>query len=293
MSAAALDLVFRSLGDELRRTHTAALLANHGRTSLDGLLVHCTDGVVEAAIFVELQPGCVASFWGPAMADTSMIDRDAAAAVLIEAGRRWAMKQEIELAQTLLTEDTAKLAEVYHAAGFTTRAELDYLVSNVQDTAESAGNGEIQLAACTSADSESLAALIEQTYEGTQDCPELNGVRSMRHVLAGYANAGDSSENHWFFVCQGAETVGVLLMAEHTAQNQAELVYMGIVPAARGRGYGLALTRLAQLKARQLGRTRMILAVDTRNNPALDLYAQAGFFVFDRRTALLLPLARR
>jgi RimJ/RimL family protein N-acetyltransferase len=289
LSAVALELVFQSLPSDLRKTHVASLLAANGRKPLDGLLVHCPARTVDAALFVEIQPGRVASFWGPTITKSCAINRNDVAAALIDAGRHWAEHHEIEIVQTLLTDESMAVDDIYQAAGFSIRAQLDYLICHV-DTSEPVVDDQLQLAPYTPTDREILMALIAATYDGTYDCPELNGVRDMRHVLDGYAGAGDSGERHWFFVRHDAETVGVLLLAEHTAQDQAELVYMGVVPEARGRGYGLAITRLAQNKTHQLGHARIILAVDTRNHPALDLYARAGFIQFDRRTALLLPL---
>jgi ribosomal protein S18 acetylase RimI-like enzyme len=45
--------------------------------------------------------------------------------------------------------------------------------------------------------------------------------------------------------------------------------------------------RHAQWLARQSGVPRLVLAVDVANTPALRLYAELGFIVFDRRTVCL------
>jgi mycothiol synthase len=81
--------------------------------------------------------------------------------------------------------------------------------------------------------------------------------------------------------------LGCLLLADHPDQRIWELVYMGIVPEARGRGLGLALARQAQWRARQAGAERLVLAVDAANEPALRGYAAAGFITWDRRSVFL------
>ena len=58
-------------------------------------------------------------------------------------------------------------------------------------------------------------------------------------------------------------------------------------PAARGRGFGVALTRHAQWQTGVAGRARLVLAVDAANRPAIAAYSSAGFVVWDRRCALL------
>jgi ribosomal protein S18 acetylase RimI-like enzyme len=86
---------------------------------------------------------------------------------------------------------------------------------------------------------------------------------------------------------RGQRDVGCLLLADHPLQNQWELVYMGIVPEARGMRLGLAVTRHAQRLAHGAGRERLVLAVDAANAPALELYRRAGFLAWDQRRVFL------
>ena len=63
-----------------------------------------------------------------------------------------------------------------------------------------------------------------------------------------------------------------------------ELVYMGIVPAARGQGFGWQILQFALWQA-ELGKAeRLVLAVDEDNEHALRTYRRAGLVVWDRRT---------
>jgi len=62
------------------------------------------------------------------------------------------------------------------------------------------------------------------------------------------------------------------------------------VPEARGRGYGLDLTRHAQWLAREAGCDQTVLAVDAANDPAIRTYVAAGFREFDRKTVWIRAL---
>jgi ribosomal protein S18 acetylase RimI-like enzyme len=66
-----------------------------------------------------------------------------------------------------------------------------------------------------------------------------------------------------------------------------ELTYLGVVPEARRRGFGISMTRHAQWLARVAGARRMTLAVDAANEPAIAVYSAAGFAAWDRRCVFL------
>ncbi len=52
-----------------------------------------------------------------------------------------------------------------------------------------------------------------------------------------------------------------------------ELVYLGLAPAARGRGLGGCLMRLAEARSAAAKASHLSLAVDALNAPALSLYS--------------------
>jgi ribosomal protein S18 acetylase RimI-like enzyme len=60
-------------------------------------------------------------------------------------------------------------------------------------------------------------------------------------------------------------------------------MYMGLVPEARGRGWGRQITQHAQWSASRAGVERIVLAVDRVNEPALRMYRSTGFEMWDRR----------
>jgi hypothetical protein len=123
-----------------------------------------------------------------------------------------------------------------------------------------------------------LTAIIEATYEQSFDLPSLNGLRTTSDVLNSYAETEDSSRTVWFLIRDDERDVGCLLIVDHMDQNLCELVYMGIVPAARGNGWGHTTTRQAQWITRTLRRNRLALTADAANKPALRMYIAAGFY---------------
>jgi mycothiol synthase len=166
-------------------------------------------------------------------------------------------------------------------------AELLSMMSLAAQFPTSAPRSSLRLESAPAADDSRLAAVVERTYEGTLDCPRLNGVREVRDVLAGYRACGAFDPAQWFIVCREKRDVGCLLLTDHPDEDQWEIVYAGLVPEERGAGSGLALARHAQWVARQAGRSRLVLAVDAANVPAVSTYTAAGFVIWDRRRAFL------
>jgi ribosomal protein S18 acetylase RimI-like enzyme len=111
----------------------------------------------------------------------------------------------------------------------------------------------------------------------------LDGVRDTRDVLAGYQATGQFAPERWFFVQSDGADVGCLLLTDHSALRNWELVYMGLAPAARGRGWGTDLVRFAQWQTKQAGREALLVSVDAANGPAVAAYSRCGFSEIDRR----------
>src|SRR5207253_3082560 len=55
---------------------------------------------------------------------------------------------------------------------------------------------------------------LTRTYEGTLDCPELNGIRTMDEILAGYRSAGRFRPDRWWLLGVHQETAGVVILTE-------------------------------------------------------------------------------
>lgn len=196
----------------------------------------------------------------------------------------------VRLAQALLHGDQVEAKERLVAGGYQTAATLLYMVCERGSFPSAGPKSDVELSLLTAADEPQLHAVIEATYDGTLDCPLLNGLRSTADVVASYRAVGDYRPDLWRLVRRRGEVVGCLILADHPELSNLELIYLGVIPSARGSGLGLLLTQAALWTARELGRQRVVLAVDAANTPAIALYEAAGFMGFDQRQVLIKAL---
>ncbi|MEM8910586.1 MAG: GNAT family N-acetyltransferase [Planctomycetota bacterium] len=131
-------------------------------------------------------------------------------------------------------------------------------------------------------------ALVARTYEGSLDCPTLESYRSVDQIIQGYRDNATYSPDLWFTLVDAQRTVadgakvhapiGCLILAKHSGGNDTvmELVYMGVVPEARGRRCGETIMHAIASMAEKCGAARLLLAVDRQNRPASQLYQRLG-----------------
>jgi mycothiol synthase len=131
-------------------------------------------------------------------------------------------------------------------------------------------------------------SVLQATYAGSLDMPELEGARALDDIMESHRAAGRFVAERW---CLGRipgnpEAASVLLMAEIPGRDVWEVVYLGLTPAARGFGLGRSVLRYAlELAGRHV--SQLELAVDCRNRPATRLYQSTGFIARDRRAVHL------
>jgi mycothiol synthase len=138
-----------------------------------------------------------------------------------------------------------------------------------------------------SADPDAFHQTLLRTYEGTRDCPEVNGVRTLEEIMAGHKSQGIHDPERWWLAEREGKPVGLLLLTETPEWQAWDISYIGVVPEARRQGVGKELARKALAEARQAGATQLTLAVDARNEPAWKLYLGLGFEIFDEREVYL------
>jgi ribosomal protein S18 acetylase RimI-like enzyme len=124
---------------------------------------------------------------------------------------------------------------------------------------------------------------IARSYERSLDCPALNGMRDLDDVVAGHQASGEFAPHLWRLLCvppavpgTDPEPLGVLLLSRVPQAGSLELVYLGLVPEARGRRLGDLLVRHALAATATENLPRLTLAVDARNAPALNVYYRNG-----------------
>jgi ribosomal protein S18 acetylase RimI-like enzyme len=247
------------------------------------------DRLVGAALAQPL-PGKAALVWPPQVLLETAAKQCAAGSELIARLCDELQRLPIRIAQTLLAPDDVAAATMMRAGGFTPAAELLYLTADTHVFPEQPLDLSVALEAFQPAGAPRLASLIERTYVGTLDCPQIDGLRATADVLAGYQGVGLFRPELWLLARHDNTDVGCVLVNLHPDVGHAEIVYLGVVPEARGRGLGLDLTRHAQWLARQANCTQTVLAVDAANDPAIRTYIAAGFREFDRKTVWIRAL---
>ena len=178
-------------------------------------------------------------------------------------------------------------------AGYRYLADLDYLISFLDSFPQERPVSELQFRSLPTDDERRLESLVQRTYIGSLDCPQLGGSRRIEDVLRGYRETAVYRHDWWLVATHNDQDVGCVLLADHPDYNQCELIYLGIVPETRGRGWGFQATRYAQWLMRTAARQRMLLALDAANWPAHRMYLAAGFDSWDRRSVYVRTAASR
>jgi ribosomal protein S18 acetylase RimI-like enzyme len=235
---------------------------------------------IKAAAWLQQLSGNTAVLWIPPGENVLLESLLHRAAQLVDS-------QVVPLAQLVVGENDGYSAELNRRCGFPKFAELAYLFAQTTSVPgqnqETRRPGTLDFVPFAGDQPQRLAELLEQTYIGTLDCPGLDGVRAMSDVLEGYRSQGRHTPGNWYFVREKDVDVGALILADHPSCGNCEVVYMGVVPEARGRGFGEQMMRFALQVAAEHGAERLVLAVDADNAPALAAYRRAGFSQWDRR----------
>jgi ribosomal protein S18 acetylase RimI-like enzyme len=271
-----------------RTERVARILTDYDTGHLDpsGLIVARRAGRVVGAAVVQVLPGHTAAAWPPWAEDSPA----AAALARAVAGRLAGLG--VTVAHGFGRETVRERFATLQPIGFRRVTELTFLSRPIPGLA---GLPPFDPAACrvrftpVPGPTPEFGAVLLDTYEGTRDCPELNGTRTAADVLAGYAAGGAPARESpdWFLIRRAGERVGVLLFGPPKGAATAELSYLGLVPAARGSGLGDECLRFALRHAAGTGAEWLTLSVDVRNVPALRLYERYDFRPYDTQDVYL------
>jgi ribosomal protein S18 acetylase RimI-like enzyme len=281
---AALELVFGHLSPDNRDQHVAQAMSEAEQQPDAVLWAGYRGERLVAAMLAQVQAGRTAFVSPPRLTRDEPLEtvRDLAARLMDDL-----VSHGVQLAQALLDTDHGEDAERLAEIRFRHVANLLYLVSLAGSFPTSPPKDGLEFAPYSLAEHDRLAAVVQRTYEASLDCPEIEKARSLEDVLAGYRATGVFDPARWLIATHQGVDIGCVLLTDHPKSKQWELIYMGVVREARGRGWGVALARHAQWLARQAGRERLVLAVDAANAPAIDVYAAAGFVAWDHRSVFL------
>lgn len=198
----------------------------------------------------------------------------------------------IALVQSLTEPGHRDSAHAMEAGGLRHLATLEYLERST--ACASRTRSELppgcRVSAWDPRDRSLMTDLLARTSEDSLDCPGLAAMREPSDVLEGHLAASSHDVSAWHVAWRDGAPVGVALVSVHADARNAELIYLGLVPEARGGGLGTALLDLALRDAVMRRNAPVSLAVDVRNVPATRMYARAGFVATRRREAWVTSL---
>ena len=95
----------------------------------------------------------------------------------------------------------------------------------------------------------------------------------------------------WMALVYEGKAIALQLLNMVPQRNALEVVYLGIARPWRRRGLARKLMLAGLGMAHQHGATSVILAVDDRNVPAVELYRSLSFASTARKLAMIFTLA--
>lgn len=244
---------------------------------------------VLGVIVAQSAPGGVGWIWPPVLGPrgtSESLDASAVASMLVREAVAQLSRSGLNLAQALLLPDSPD-GKYLQEGGF--RHVTDIIRMSRRCAREGGGRNQVELEFLpySSHFRKALRQVIEQSYQGSLDCPELNGLRSVEDVIDSYRSGDPFRPELWLLGRRNDQFVGCVLLRHLGDLPRCEVQYMGVIPAARRQGVGLALLRQAIQLARSVGAFYLGLSVDVRNHPARSLYKALEFRQMDRRALFL------
>jgi hypothetical protein len=154
---------------------------------------------------------------------------------LLDHATAWLQQRGAKLGQALLTPEEKPLGECLVRNGFALITRLWYL-RHYLDLPISLllAKERLSFQSYRRVDKRLFNDVLLRTYEGTLDCPEVNGVRSIEEVIVGHQSQGKYDAGRWWLALDGAAPIGVLLLNQMPEAHYWEMAYAGVIPEARG-----------------------------------------------------------
>lgn len=286
--SSALRLLFQHCpqSEQFRRAVNARALLQAGELKPEGLLVVRSESEISGVILYLCRPGSLALVWPTQICP--LRGNEEHHQVLIDEALSQLRSLDVKIAQVLLESHELEQAQPLLRNGFQHVTSLWHLQHFLELPAQYFGATERCIwQTWDQTNPEVFQETLLRSYEGSLDCPEINGARSIEEVLAGHQAEGEFHPERWWLISEKAQPAGVLLMTELPEEEGWEISYVGVVPQARRRGLGKEIVTRALLEAKEAGVIQLTLAVDQRNRPAWKLYRDLGFEPFDQREVLL------
>jgi ribosomal protein S18 acetylase RimI-like enzyme len=281
---AAFELALRHLGADIRATRAlnALTLVAAGDIDPDGIIVARAGSRLCGVLVCVPLPGASGLFWLPKTdpVDAALEER------LVQHGLEWLRGGGAKIAQAIIDPRDAEFVGPLRQRGFRLVTRLQYL-EHPLDRLPLPTATSLSYNTYSEETQEAFHTTLLRTYEGTLDCPELNGVRTIDEIIAGHIGQGRFRPECWRLAFDRGGPIGVAMAAEVPESAAWDLAYLGVVPEARRRGYGRELAASMLREALDAQASKLIVAVDERNQPALQLYHELGFLSADVREVYL------
>jgi ribosomal protein S18 acetylase RimI-like enzyme len=282
----AFDLAYRRLPGEARRLHVerALDLVAAGTLNPAGVWIAREHAAVVGVQVCVPLGGASFLFWLPeACGSTTLED------ALVRAALADCRAQAGKVTQAIVAPEDASRAAPLLRHGFAKVTQLLYLEHDLHCIP--AESHDLHCEPFGEANRLKFRDTLARTYEGTLDCPELNGARTVDEILTAYRDAGSFRPERWWLIRNGDAPAGVVILTELPEDGAWDLSYIGVVPEKRRRGLARRAACRALHAARAASALQVLLAVDVRNAPARRLYESLGFRQAETRDVYLLLLA--
>lgn len=280
--APTLLLAFGNLPADEQAHRVENLVKQHrrGKLSLEGTFQARRAGRMVGSIFSHVRDDNTAVLWPPCLMNE---EPEETMQTLLDACFEHCHQKGCRVAMLIHDRHSDPLPTWLPYAGCSRELELVYLLASEDTFPATPPETALQFVPFQRRDLHRMTEIVENTYRGSLDCPEVNGLCHTQDVVAGYQKLGKFRPEYWFFVQNHGEDIGCLLLNDQPHGDHLELVYMGFAPEFRRRGWSIDIVNHALWTARKAGRKHVLVSVDARNNPALIAYYRAGFIAWDRK----------
>lgn len=288
----ALRLQFQTFPEPDRATRIEQLIesAENQVVSIDECLVcHHGDRIAGVLLLVSQTDGTIYVWPAETLSGLHPDDDATIRRNLYQEATHVVDSPEIWIGQSLLETDQEEQSRELSANGFPLLTDLIFMnhaVTSAQDEPLTDKQPDEIWASepfDEAVNATEFARLVEQTYLNTCDVPELNGTRDGWESLASHRHSGVHCPTRWRLFRHEGRPAGLLLLTEHAPEPVWEVVYFGVAPELRGKGFGKRVLQAGIDLARKNDIEAIVLAVDVRNEPAMRLYEELDFLRFDRR----------
>ncbi len=205
----------------------------------------------------------------------------------IRIGMQSIQNESNRIAQTIMDIDQPLLAMAYRGAGFIDLARLTYMERATLKVTQGSESSALTFSSIEEIGEEVLQNILQETYMHSLDCPNIHGKRRIEDIIEGHRHQGDYTPSLWSIASHRDKPVGVVLLSPLKESACMELSYLGVVPNERGKGFGGILLQHAIAQSKHFGLSRIVLAVDSTNEPAIQLYQRWSFRTTRQRLSMI------